>query len=141
MATSTIPAFKNALYTRLAARTGLAGVQVVYGWPAGALQREHIILGGVDGSQEFRAIGAQHRFEEYTLTVYINVLREGVQQQTCDERCLALMAELEAELRSDPTVNNTVLTAELGSFTLEPLANDQSREARLRVGVSVRARI
>ena len=48
---------------------------------------------------------------------------------------------LEADLRSDPTVNTTVLTAELGSFSLEPLANDQSREARLRVGVRVRARI
>jgi hypothetical protein len=141
VATSTIPAFKNALYTRLAARSGLSGVQVSYGWPTGAVQREHIILGGVDGTQEYRAIGAQHRFEEYTLTVYINVLREGVQQQTCDERCLALLAEVESELRSDPTVNNTVLTAELGSFVLDPMANDQSREARLRVGVSVKARI
>lgn len=141
MATSTIPAFKNALYTRLSARTGLAGVQVSYGWPSGAVQREHIVIGGVEGSQEFRAIGAQHRFEEYAVTVYINVLRQGVQTQTCDERCLALMAELEAELRSDPTVNNTVLTAELGTFQLEPLANDESREARLRVGVNVRARI
>ena len=141
MSTSTIPAFKNELYTRLAARSGLNGVQVSYGWPTGALQREHIILGGVDGSQEFRTIGAQHRMEEYTVTVYINVLREGVQQQTCDERCLTLMAEVETELRSDPTVGNTVLTAELGSFVLEPLANDQSREARLRVGVSVKARI
>ena len=141
MATSTIPAFKNALYTRLAARSGLSGVQVSYGWPTGAVSREHIILGGVDGMQEFRTIGAQHRFEEYTVTVYINVLREGVQQQTCDERCLALMAELENELRADPTVNNTVLTAELGSFVLEPMANDQQREARLRGGVSVKARI
>lgn len=141
MATSTIPAFKNALVTRLAARTGLDGVQVTYGWPVGAVKREHIMVGGADGTQEYRTIGAQHRFEEYVVQVYVNVIREGVQQQTCDERCLALLAEIENELRSDPTVGNTVMTAEVGSFNLESLANDQTREARLRVGIQVKARI
>ena len=141
MATSTIPALKNELATRLAARSGLAGVQVSYGWPVGAVLREHIMVGGADGSQEYRAIGAQHRFEEYTLTIFVNVLREGGQQQTCDERCFALMSELEAELRSDPTVGNTVLTAEVATINLESLANDASREARLKVGVRVQARI
>lgn len=141
MATSTIPAFKNALVTRLAARAGLTGVQVTYGWPVGAVLREHIMVGGADGTQEYRAIAAQHRFEEYTLTVFVNVLREGGQQQTCDERCFVLMSEIESELRTDPTCNNTVLTAEVATIGLDSLANDQSREARLKLGIRVQARI
>jgi hypothetical protein len=142
VATSTIPAFKTALLARLVARQGLAGVQVTYGWPSGAVKRESIMLGGVDGTQEFRTIGATQRMENYTLDVFITVIREGqARQQNADERALALMAQLEAELRADPTVNNTVLTAELGRFELQPMASAETREARLTVGVNVMARI
>lgn len=142
MATSTIPAFKSALLSRLQGRAGLSGVQVTYGWPNGAVKRESMMLGGVSGTQEFRTIGATQKMEEYALDVYITVIREGqAHQQNADERALALMAELEDELRDDPTVNNTVLTAELGRFDLQPLASAETREARLTVGVNVMARI
>ncbi len=142
MATSTVPAFKAALLTRLQARTGLSGVQITYGWPNGAVKRESIMLGGVNGTQTFRTIGATQKMEEYQLTVYITVIREGSgRQQNCDERALALMAELENELRPGITVNDTVLTAELASFDLQPMASAETREARLTVTIDVMARI
>lgn len=142
MATSTVSALKAALLTRLQARTGLAGVQVTYGWPSGQVKRESIMLGGVTGNQEYRTVGATQRMEEYTLTTYITVIREGsALQQAADERALALMAEVEADLRSDPTVNNTVLTAQLAGFTLEPMASSETREARLTLTIDVMARI
>ncbi len=142
MATSTVPAFKAALLTRLQARTGLSGVQITYGWPSGAVKRESIMLGGVNGTQVFRTIGATQKLEEYSMTVYITVIREGAgRQQNCDERALALMAEIETELRNGITVNNTVLTAELGEFDLQPMANAETREARLTVTINVIARI
>lgn len=142
MATSTVPAFKAALLTRLQARTGLSGVQITYGWPSGAVKRESIMLGGVNGTQVFRTIGATQKLEEYSMTVYITVIREGAgRQQNCDERALALMAEIETELRDGITVNNTVLTAELGEFDLQPMANAETREARLTVTINVIARI
>lgn len=142
MATSTVPAFKAALLTRLQARTGLAGVQVTYGWPSGQVKRESIMLGGVTGSQEFRTVGATQRMEDYSLTAYVTVIKEGgAQQQSADERALALMAEVEADLRSDPTVNNTVLTAQLSRFDLEPMASSETREARLTLTIDVMARI
>lgn len=142
MATSTVPAFKAALLTRLAARTGLSGVQVSYGWPSGQVKRESMMLGGVSGRQEFRTVGATQKMEEYTLTIYVNVIREGgALQQTADERALALMAEVEAELRSDLTVNNTVLTAQLAGFDLEPMASAESRQASLTLSIDVIARI
>lgn len=142
MATSTVTAFKAALLTRLQARAGLSGVQITYGWPTGAVKRETIMLGGVSGTQVFRTIGATQKMEEYALTVYITVIREGAgRQQTCDERALALMAEVESELRDGITVNNTVLTAELAGFDLEPMASAETRQAMLRLTINVMARI
>lgn len=142
MATSTVTAFKAALLTQLQNRAGLSGVQVSYGWPGGAVKRESIMLGGVSGTQVFRTIGATQKMEEYALTVYITVIREGAgRQQNADERALALMAEIENELRPGITVNNTVLTAELGAFDLQPMASAETRQAILTVTINVMARI
>ena len=141
MATSTVTAFRAALVSQLTARAGLSGVQVVYGVPAGALSREHILLGNVSGTQEYVTVGASHKYEDYDVTVHIGVLREGVQQQPCDERALALMAELEQQLRDDLTVGNTVLNAQLSRFEMEALASDTTREARVTATIAVRARM
>lgn len=142
MATSTIPAFKAALLTALQARAGLSGVQVTYGWPSGQVKRESIMLGGVTGTQEFRTVGATQKMENYSLTAYITVIKEGsALQQSADERALAIMAEIEAELRSDLTVGNTVLTAQVARYDLEPMASSETREARLTVTIDVMARI
>lgn len=142
MATTTIPAFKAALLQRLQAREDLLNVQVTYGWPSGAVKRESIMLGGVSGNQTFRTIGATQKMEEYQLTIYITVIREGTgNQQACDERALELMAQVEDDLRDDLTVNNTVLTAEVSGFDLEPMASAETREARLTLTIDVMARI
>lgn len=143
MAHSTVAAFKAALLTQLQARSGLSGVQVTYGWPSGALQRESIMLGHVQVTQEFRVIGRPDRkMEEYDVTVHITVIREGAgQQQAADERSLALLAELEGELQSNATMNNTVLTATVGAYTLEPMANENTRQATLTATIHVQARL
>lgn len=141
MATSTATAFRAALITALSARSSLTGVQIGYGMPAGALSREHMLLGNLTGTQEFRAIGAQHKFEEFEQTMHIGVVREGQQQQACDERAFALMAELEDVLMDDLTVGGTVMTAELSGYRLEPLASETTREARLTTTITVKARI
>lgn len=132
---------RAALVALLSARGGLSGVQIGYGMPPGALQREHILLGLVDASQEYRALGTARKFEDYTATVHIGVMREGTDQQAADERALALLAEVEATLRTDPTVSGTVLTAEVGNYRLEPLANENTREARITLDIRTRARI
>ena len=142
MATTTIPAFKAALLQRLQQREALLNVQVTYGWPSGSVHRESIMLGGVSGNQTFRTIGGTQKMEEYALTVYITVIREGTgNQQACDERALELMAEVEDDLREDLSVNNTVLTAEVSGFDLEPMASAETREARLTLTIDVMARI
>lgn len=132
---------RAALVALLQARAGLSGVQIGYGMPPGALQREHILLGPVDATQEYRALGTTRKFEDYTVSVFISVTREGVQQQQADERALALLAEVEAALRTDPTVSNTVLTAQVSRYRLEPLASESTREARITLEIETRARI
>lgn len=132
---------RAAFVALLQARAGLSGVQIGYGMPPGALQREHILLGPVDATQEYRALGTTRKFEDYTVAVFISVTREGVQQQQADERALVLLAEVEAALRTDPTVSNTVLTAQVSRYRLEPLASESTREARITLEIETRARI
>jgi len=142
MPTSSVPAFKAALLQRLQNRSGLQDVQVTYGWPSGAVKRESMMLGGVSGTQEFRTINAAQRMEQFTLDVFITVIREGQgNQQNADQRALELMAEVEEDLREDPTTNNTVLTAEVARFDLQPMASAETREARLTLGINAMARI
>jgi hypothetical protein len=141
VATTTITAMRAALLALLQARPALAGVQLGYGMPTGALQREHMLLGLVDATQEYRALGTTRKFEDYAVTMHIGVMREGTDQQAADERALALMAEVEAVLRADPTVSNTVLTAQVDRYRLEPLASDTTREARITLDIQTRARI
>jgi hypothetical protein len=138
---STAPAFKAAMLTALQARTGLSGVTLSYGAPLQA-PREFIALGDISGSQEFAALGALRKDETYVLDIFVSVLREGNQQQTCTERCFALAAEIEDELRTNVTMTNTVRVAELLSpFQLEEFASDQARQSILTLGIQATERI
>ena len=138
---STAPAFKAALLTALQARTGLSGVTLSYGAPLQG-PREFIALGDISGSQQFAALGALRKDETYVLDVYVSVLREGNQQQSCSERCFALAAEIEDELRTNVTMSGTVRVAELLSpFQLEEFAGDQARQSILTLGIQVTERI
>ena len=138
---STAPAFKAALLTALTARSGLSGVTISYGVPLGA-PREFIALTDLSGSQEFAALGALRKDETYVLDVYVSTLREGNQQQQCTERCFAMAAEIEDELRTNVTMSGTVRVAELLSpFQLEEYGSDQARQSILTLGIQATERI
>jgi hypothetical protein len=143
MATSTIPALKLALQTQLAGRVNLAGVQISYGFPGPEPEVEYIWLADVKGQQHLATIGTRARDETYTLTVLIKSQNmDPADQRTATERAFALMAELEAQLRTDPTVNGSVQVAQIeGPVELVELAGDASRGALLTVSVYCKARI
>ena len=127
--------------TALAARTGLSGVTISYGAPTQG-PREFIALSDISGTQEFANLGHLRKDETYTLSVYCSVLREGNMQQACTERCFELAAELEDELRTNPTVTSTVRVAQLSTpFSLEEFASDQARQSILTLGVEATERI
>jgi len=132
---------KAALLTALTARAGLSGVTVSYGAPTQG-PREFIALSDISGTQEFAMLGKLRKDETYTLSVYCSVLREGNMQQTCTERCFELAAEIEDELRTNPTVTSTVRVAQLSTpFSLEEFASDQARQSILTLGVEATERI
>lgn len=143
MASSSIPAFKAALVARLQARAALADVQVSYGPPLPNRQNESVWIGDAEGEQAWSSFGTggTPRSEEYEVRVVFYVLHRGsTDTQKADERCFVLLAELESELRSDPSVNSTVSAASVGEFRLEEQVSEDGldRAALLVVTVNVR---
>ncbi len=138
---STAPTLKKKLYDALSTNADLSDITISYGAPTTG-PREFIALGDISGTQEFAALGKLTKDETYTLSVFVSVLREGNQQQTCTERCFAIASELEDYLRANPTVDGAVRVAQLSSpFTLEEFASDQARQSLLTLGVEATARI
>jgi hypothetical protein len=138
-----VPAVKNALYDRLAARAGLAGVLVSYGPPFPKPGREFVWVAdgpSTDYTQEQIGAGpAPHqRKEDYVLEVFCRVIREGGQQQECTERAYALAAEVEAEIANDDRINNTISAggrAEVTGGGLAEAADDMKRGADVLVRI------
>lgn len=144
MATSTAPAFMDALHTALAARSGLSGVRVNYGPALPDPGRESLNILGLSGNQEWASLGRLAKEEVYTVQVMILVIREGQQTQPAVERAYALLAELEDQLRetvTSPTMTSTVRVASVETVQLEVGSSDTTRSALLTTGVRVEARI
>ncbi len=144
MATSTAPAFMNALHDALGARSGLSGVRVNYGPALPDPGRESVNILGLEGQQSFAGLGQLAKEEVYTVQVLILVIREGQQTQPAVERAYELLAQLEDQLRETstaPTMSNTVRVAAVESVNLEVGASDTTRSALLTIGVRVQARI
>lgn len=142
MATSTAPAFMNALHDALAAR--LTGVRVNYGPALPDPGRESVNILGLEGEQQWAGLGQLAKEEIYTVEVLILVIREGQQTQPAVERAYELLEELEDQLRetsTSPTMGNTVRVASVETVNLEVGASDQTRSALLTIGVRVQARI
>lgn len=144
MATSSVPALKANLATALQARAALSQVQITYGAPLPNPGREYIWLADVVGDEVPAALGRNRHSEIYALTVVIQVIREGVDQQSATERAYSFRDEIDAQLRSDITVAGALGSGwafVAGHFKLEELANDQQRGALLTIEVSCEARI
>jgi hypothetical protein len=144
VATSTAPAFLNALHDGLSGRAGLTGVRVNYGPALPDPGRESVNILGLEGDQAWAGLGQLAKEEVYTVQVLILVIREGQQTQPAVERAYELLEELENELResaTSPTMDNTVRVASVESVNLEVGASDQTRSALLTIGVRVQARI
>lgn len=143
MAASRIPAARAALLALLTARSGLAGVQVVGEMPA-AIGRELVMLGAADATQEYRTMGgptgaAKH--EAFELDVLVTVLREGRGGSAADTRAFVIFAELEAAIRTDPTLSGAVDVAQITTYRHEPRVSDTAREAVLNITVRCETRI
>lgn len=118
--TSKVADIEDALITQLQAREGLEGVQVDIG-PLGdqSARGEYIQLGvgiggGVSVQQVWGALGNRRRDETGTIRGEIYVERPGAGAaviRAARDRAWELLAEVEAQLREDPKINNLARVA------------------------------
>lgn len=110
MATSSTPTVMTTLKSRLQLRSGLAGVQITDG-PPWQPDGDFIAIMGTDPHEQRPAgMGTSGgREEEFTLSVVLSALRSGDDEHTqAVARVFTLVAELENELRANPTLDGVL---------------------------------
>lgn len=158
MPTSTVPALKAALLSRLQADAAigtngtLGSIQITWGDPvAPGPDRNWVALGDVKDNQVAAALGAQKREETYTMDILISVLRPVREsQQSTTTFAYSIAAAIEASIRAwgirgtaDPFSTSTtgVRTVQVEGLDLTEPLDDQAREARIVMRIGVTARI
>lgn len=147
MSASSINTVIPTLVSLLQARAGLAGVTVREGPPT-VEERGHkelIQVLDASGDQTVRALNAttQPRNEEYDLAVVVSVVAEAESDQTTIRaRAFALLAEIEAQLRSDPHLGIVNVAASIvGKIAYTARASDAWRESCIDFDIHVMARL
>lgn len=103
MATSTIPAVKDAILTLLKAWPALDGVQIKWARPSeDAIRKESIWFEGTKSQQRAEAMGNQRRDETFIHELVVSVLRDGDEPRGCELRMWELVAEVETVVRQNP---------------------------------------
>lgn len=145
MATTTVPAFLDALKAQLEARSGLAGVGI-FTSPQNEEVTESIEFGyRITGTQGWAALGQRARNDDYTVTGIIWIAKDGAGEATAKEardRVYELFGELEEQLRTDPWANQSVtVQAHLTRADFSQWYGDHQRIARMEFDITCKARI
>jgi hypothetical protein len=115
--TSIRPAVKSALLTALQLKPELEGVQLSYGWPGDALEREHIWIGNVTGTVRIALLstGRKYRDDKFNVSVFVQAGLIGGTEAEAEERATQLLAALEDVLADDPSIGEVdgLIDAEL----------------------------
>jgi hypothetical protein len=156
MATSAVPAAILALLEILRARPALQeGVDVIDGPPTDDVATQDLVVVGwspegdqsADLVQDFNAAGARTKNEDFNIVGVVDCWTGDDDFGPVRARVFALFGEIEQAIRASgtnptaPTLNDTVLWAQLGRGVLQQFNTDQGRRAALTFTVSCRARI
>ena len=149
MPTSTIPAFKQALYTALTNATALQQEQteVVWGWPTDMPQTEVVAITKTELRERAPVIATgMYREEQYMQHVWIRVVDPGSSDQQYSETRLytlygAVESVIRPELGGDITMGQTVSTVQIQSAEIMQYGDSNGREAGMDVVLKVLARI
>lgn len=146
MATTTVPAFLDALKAQLEAREGLTGVGI-YTSPQNEEVTESIEFGyRIAGTQGWVALGQRARNDEYTVTGVIWKAVDGsgeADAKVARDWVYAAFAELEDELRTGPWVDESLnaLGAQLSRADFSQWYGERQRMARMEFDIQCKARI
>lgn len=158
---STIQLYTDALIANLKARQNLQRVLISDGPPPASwlAAEEWVMFGDVTGNQSWAVINKTRRprNEEFTIEVIISVIAnttdgDDAVQPMLNARCMEIFAELEDELRGNPTQGvgpatgidpaGYVIESEISTpVTLAKRGNDHAREASMTIGIKVKARL
>jgi hypothetical protein len=142
VATSTVPAVLTALHRNLVeADWPLRVPSVTVGLPRQA-EREMVIIGDVVGDQEWAAIGATRRDEDYTVDLYVVVLWPGYDQLEAMTRAWEIYAVVEDVVRENPGAGGAgVMFSEVKRPSGATSVDDEGYAYQITSGVRTRARI
>lgn len=148
MATSTIPAAVAALATGLPGAAGLAGVDVFDGPPMTGENPDYICIGhdptdplnAVEGNQVPASLGNRAREESYEILCSLAAWSGDEAMAVRRVRAMELFAAIEAWLRLNITLNGTVRSAQISSYSLlqEQTGDGVSAGLRFRIACSAR---
>lgn len=135
---------KTQLVTLLTAE--LTGIQVTYGEPGDAIEREAVFVGNARGRHDIAGIkaGRKARHEEFTVDVYFQVEDPDGTQEVAELRAWTLAKELEDLLADDPHIGLSpadVEWAKAGDFESLASRHDMGARAGVRLQVECRTRL
>lgn len=139
-ATTRVAAAQDALKTLLQGASGLAGVRIDLGSPAGELGAEEIWLAGVEGWNETTAItgtsaAGSQRDETFTLKLEGVVTQSTNDYKTVRDRAITLIQVIEGVISTNPTLSGAVFQANLANKQLTDAWADTQRQAVFSLGV------
>lgn len=118
--------------------------QLSWGAPR-SLERECVILGGVDNSdQEWAGIGDRRRNEDYRIWLWVGVDKAGDSQEDATVRAVELFAVVETVLRANSNLGGSLPAgqwAEMKSPSLVEFPTDGGYAAIVQSEIRVKARI
>lgn len=140
-ACSSAPAVKAKLIELLTARVPLASVQIEWAHPGKNLEREAVFFGRVRGNEKWASLGGLAKDEDYIADVVVMVVEPGTDAQAAEERMWEIHAEIEACLRENPTLQDTVdVHVGLGPFEQETYEEGDGYVCVLVAGLQTRNR-
>lgn len=120
---STVPAVRAYLFTQLDAALSGQDVKVYYDVPGPGFPDDFIWLGTTEQTQEPARMvgsgGAGWIDETYHQLIEVSVFRGGDESQVVFERACALVAQVEAVIRADPSLGGLVVAAHPAGTTYE----------------------
>lgn len=145
MATTSVPAFLDALKAQLEARAGLADVGI-YTSPQNEEVTESIEFGyRIAGTQGWAALGQRARNDDYAVTGIIWKAADGAGEATAKEArdwVYTTFGELEEALRDDMHLSDTlVIGCQLIRADFSQWYDDRKRMARLEFDIAAKSRI
>lgn len=142
---SSLGVFLVAIRDALVARPGLAGVRIFTG-PVGEkdIGQENIVFAVEETpvEQDFPTAGQREAFESYEVEGRIWIVKPGSGENViaaARERALEILGEVQSECTGNMTMDSSVRSLLLTSFTLTQIALDAARDCRVSFVVEVKS--